>query len=255
MKLHASIAIKNYLNFIKIKTNLDNEELEFNLPDKNVMYYGHVDLFLLWKVAEYFKPKKILEIGFHVGQSLGLLYEASQANITSVDINYEHLNFFNTIYKDVSFEINHMPSKNYSSSCKFDFIHIDGSIKLDDITADVNTCISNSHEDTVIAIDNCYQNSVEQVCLDKLIKNNFVPFLAGHSIMFWHKPSHDANDFLDYGLPKGIDSILTFESRDYMNNMIVKSYFMPAKLNNNFAPGARYHAWNLFTKTLKHYNI
>jgi predicted O-methyltransferase YrrM len=89
-----------------------------------------VDMFLLWKTIEYFRPKKLLEIGFFAGQSMGIMLESAgpDAEITSVDKDFSKKHVFEHIFPNNNINFIEIDSRQLQldPQTKYDFISIDG---------------------------------------------------------------------------------------------------------------------------------
>lgn len=209
-------------------------------------------MYLIWKAIEYFQPKSILEIGFFAGQTLGLIYEAADktAEITTVDIDYSNLPFFNKLFPNNNIKFIEGDSKylNLPSDKKLDFVLIDGTHTFEYAENDLLKCLPLLHNNSIICMDE-YKliPEVWQVIEKHLLgQYDFVPFLCGVQEMFFHHVSHDASYFLDNFIVQGAENFIDFNNdMDYHGFNVLTSKCPYVFHENN----------QIFLDTLKFYNL
>jgi predicted O-methyltransferase YrrM len=188
------------------------------------------DIFLMWKVCEYFQPKSVLEIGFFAGQTLGQILEANDSynKIISVDINYLYRPVFQEVFKDdprvQQIEFIETDSMNLNLEGLFDFIHIDGDHNYEYVLNDVTKSLTLMHKNTILCMDDYPTEGVMQVIKEQLLgQHDFVPFLSGDQEMFFHHISHSADEFLDRWIQVGAENFIHFSNYDFHGFTVLRA--------------------------------
>lgn len=208
------------------------------------------DMYLLWKVCEFFQPKKILEIGFLSGQSLGILYEASnKVDVISVDVDYTHRAPFDQLFPDTNIKFIHDSSMNLSLSEQFDFVHIDGDHTYEYVSNDIQKVLPLLHNNSILCMDDFKDSKcpgVGRAVKEYLLgQHGFVPFLSGDQEMFFHHISHSADHFLDSWIQEKSNNFIYFHNYDYCGFTVLES-----KTPNLFRENHQ-----MFIDALKFYNL
>ena len=210
------------------------------------------DMFLLWKMCEYFKPSTVLEIGFYAGQSLGIMMEASgpTTQIVSVDIDYGYKFIFDQVFiddcstKNITFV--NIDSKNLLLDRQFDLIHIDGDHSYEFVKNDIQKCLPMLHKSSILCIDDYQRNSVMQAIEETLQgQYDFVPFLAGDQEIFFHHKSHSADQFLDEWIQSKSNNFIDFSNYEFLGYTVLR-----ARMPNIFVDHM-----SMFTQALQLYNL
>jgi predicted O-methyltransferase YrrM len=243
MKFHQSKVLENLSEFKLCKAMDSNPKLGF-------MRYPH-DMFLIFKICEYWQPKKVLEIGFFAGQTLGLMFDACgiDTEFTTVDINYNHKPVFDRLYNDQS-RITFVESDSKSLDLPYhayDFILIDGDHSYESANRDIMTSLNLIKTNGIICVDDYIMEGVWKSINEQLTgQHGWVPFLMGPQSMFFHHESHKADDFLDIWLQKTGRDIIKF-----FNHQLVfdkKSYHIQTCW-------IRYENISDLIQSMKHYNL
>ena len=187
------------------------------------------DMYLMWKVCEYFQPNSLLEIGFFAGQTFGLLVESTPVNAkyVSVDIDYSWRHVFDQLHqhnpkiKNIDFlEIN---SADFVwDGPNFDFIHLDGN-KMQ-VIADLSNCLTLLHHNSILCIDDYPMDEVNKAIMEHLLgQHDFVPFLAGDQEMFFHHVSHSVDVFLDEWIQDRARNFMDFSNIDFHGFTVLRA--------------------------------
>ena len=208
------------------------------------------DMYLLWKVCEFFQPKKILEIGFLAGQSLGLIYEASDnADFISVDIDYTHRTVFDKLFPSPNGKFIKDSSMNLNLTEKFDLVHIDGDHSYEYVVNDIQKVLPLLHNNSILCMDDFKDTKypgVSKAVKEYLLgQHDFVPFLSGDQEMFFHHVSHSADYFLDSWIQEKSNNFIYFHNYDYCGFTVLES-----KTPNLFRENHQ-----MFIDALKFYNL
>lgn len=205
--------------------------------------YGHYkksmrspcSMMTLMKILEYFQPKKILEIGFFQGQTLGLICESvpEESDLTTIDVQID-LSVFDRLFGDIikqkmlNVQFLEMDSRRYQPDRQFDFINVDGGpeLRYDDLMM-ASTTIS---PDGIIMFDN-YGKFPDQIETFLSQGTGLVPFLIDGQALFLHYPHHDANDFLDNVLPKYFLHFCDVVNVDYHSHLISEIKPIPVSIH------------------------
>lgn len=219
--------------------------------DNNFGYMRYLnDMYILHKVCEYFQPCNVLEIGFFMGQTFGIIYEAcpTTTHLTSVDINYKHKGTFDKLFPDQNrMTFVHQDSKDISfDPNSFDFVMVDGDHSYEYASNDIEKAFQCIQQNGILAVDDWIMEGVEKAIITQIInKTDWVPFLYADSVLYFHHPSHDASYFLDEWL---------HQCREF-----VKLHNITLKLGNSeftvLKSFIRYESINDFLSILKQYNI
>lgn len=188
------------------------------------------DIYLMWKVCEYFQPKSILEIGFFAGQTFGQILEATptDAKLVSVDIDYSNRPIFQQVFqhepKAQQIQFIETNSMNLELTESFDFIHIDGEHTYEYALNDLTKSLTMMHKNTILCMDDFNTPGVGQVIDEHLLgQHDFVPFLSGDQEMFFHHRSHSADIFLDEWLQEGARNFIYFSNYDFHGFTVLRA--------------------------------
>jgi predicted O-methyltransferase YrrM len=188
------------------------------------------DIFLTWKVCEYFQPQSVLEIGFFAGQTFGQLLEASHvhAKLVSVDNNYSYKSIFQKVFKDDqrihNIQFIETDSKNLELTESFDFIHLDANKKYEYVLHDLEKLLTLMTKNTILCMDDYYLPGVIQVIEQHLLgQHDFVPFLSGDQEIFFHHISHSADEFLDQWIQEGAKNFIHFSNYDFYGFTVLRA--------------------------------
>jgi hypothetical protein len=210
------------------------------------------DIYLMWKVCEYFQPKSVLEIGFFAGQTFGQLLESTPADakLVSVDIDYSHRSIFEKLFaNDPRAQQIHFIETDSMNLClneKFDFIHIDGYHSYEYALNDLTKSLPMLHKNTILCMDDYKDSGVNQVIKEHLLgRHDFVPFLSGDQEMFFHHITHSADIFLDKWVQQGARNFIHFSNFDFYGFSILNSQ-TPKIFEENTS---------MFQQALKFYNL
>lgn len=169
----------------------------------------NLDIFLLWKTLEYFKPESILEIGIYQGRTLALFSEAASEKciIDGIDIDTSNIHDeFRQFYETKNINIIECNSKklNLQKSKSYDFVHIDGDHSYDFVMSDFTNIKNNIKNSSIICFDdyNPYKG-VQQAVNEIISTTKWDPFLIGDSHIWLHHESYDISDFTNNYLCKG----------------------------------------------------
>lgn len=229
-------------------------------PVKNSMR-SIIDMFLIWKTVEYFKPTTLLEIGSYAGQTLGIMLESaeSDAKLTSVDINFSRLKIFQHLFPHNKIEFIKTDSLDLNLDRKFDFIHIDGNHDAPWVENDVIKSLKMSHQNTIISVDDCEKGwlDVARVVKNYLCgQNDFVPFLMGESSVFFHHVSHSSEEFLDHWIQNDAKNFISFSNENFFNEYkILKASFISQYSLTSSMPGLNQDSLELFMRACNFYKL
>lgn len=188
------------------------------------------DIYLLWKVCEYYQPKTLLEIGFFAGQSFGFMLESTgaDAQYTSVDINYRYKSVFDKVFENHpklhNIKFIETDSRQLELNQFFDFIHIDGDHSYEVVTSDIQKSLLLMNNNSILCIDDYYLDSVGKAITENLLgQNDFVPFLSGDQEMFFHHRSHSADVFLDDWIQERARNFIDFSNYDFYGFTVLRA--------------------------------
>jgi len=191
------------------------------------------DIFLMHMVCQEFTPKKVLEIGFFQGQTLGTLIDAchNDTQFVSVDQDFKFRDQFQSLYtveqQRITWICQDSASVEYNGL--FDLILIDGNHSYNAALQDLENVFKVSHLNTIIVLDDYYWESqcdrgVKGVIQDHLLgQKDWVPFLMGDQTMFFHHISHPCDEFLDYRIQEFSKNFIYFENVQYNDYTVLKS--------------------------------
>lgn len=236
MKLHES----------RVLNNLDNFRIA---QQRTKLMRGPIDMFLLWKTIEYFKPKKIIEIGFFAGQSTGIMLDAadSDAELTAVDISFAHKSTFDNVFPETNVTFIETDSLTLNLTEIYDFVLIDGDHSYEYALHDLKTCLPAMNKNSILYMDDYDLPGVCKVIQEELTgKNDFVPFLVGAQGMLFHHVSHSADEFLDVWIQDKAKNFIYFEN----NSTVFDQFMLTAKLPNLFVDHPP-----MFRQALEFYNL
>lgn len=174
---------------------------EYNRVVLNSSTRSTVDAVIYWRLLNYFKFNKFLEIGIYQGLTTGLVFEASPAaHVTAIDPT-DRLALFYKNYPDYQsqFTFINQPSQHVElGKTMYDFILIDGDHSYEPVLADILKCLPRLHPSGVLAIDDYKLPGVAKA-IEYLynLKTDWVPFLRSEQTEFWHHRSCNRESFLD----------------------------------------------------------
>ena len=206
------------------------------------------DMFMLWKTAQYFRPQKVLEIGFSAGQSLGLIYEATgcTAELTAVDIDFSKKNVFDMLYPDAKIKCMQLDSLDLDLDSKFDMIHVDGKHDFEHAHSDICKCLDLCHDNSILIVDDYPIPDVTAAINATLMgQYNFVPFMQADQGMYFHHQSQFLDDFLDHYIQKKSCNFI------FWHNVELNGYtVLESRLPNLFVENRQ-----IFQQALQFYNL
>lgn len=234
----------------KVLENLD----QFRINDPNItatrLMRSTLDMFLLWQVIQHFRPTSFLEIGFAAGQTMGLMYEASQASgrYLSVDIDYSHRSIFEKVWPShtiVFYETDSRVAK-FDSQQTFDFVHIDGDHSYQGVINDLEKTWPLMHEQTILYMDDYLLPEVDRAIRDGIMgRSDFRPFMYGDQSVFFHHQSQSKDDFVDRYIQQKSNNFIY-----YLNEEIYDVLALRARLPNVFVEHTQ-----IFIDTLRAYDL
>ena len=231
--------------------NLDQFRINWRSPVTKLMR-SPLDMFLLWQIVKHFQPRSFLEIGFAAGQTMGIMYEASQASgqYMSVDIEYDYprLHIFESIFPSHNISLHETDSKNivFDADQKFDFIHIDGDHSYQGVINDLKKTWSLMHEQTILYMDDHLLPEVDLAIRNEILaRSDFRPFLCGDNSVFFHHRSQNKSNFVDYHIQQKSCNFIY-----YINEELYDTLVLHARLPNVFVDHTQ-----IFMDTLKAYNL
>jgi hypothetical protein len=209
-----------------------------------------LDMFLIWKVINYFAPRSFLEIGFFAGQTMGLIYESSKklGTYVSVDVEYKYKPIFDQVFPNTSILFHEISSADivFSPDQKFDFIFIDGDHSYEMVCNDIEKCLPLMHEKTILYIDDYNLQGVDLAIRHKILNNrDYVPFLAGDHSIFFHHRSQSKDQFLDVDLQDRSKNFIRYE-----NQILYDTCVLTPELPNVFVDHA-----SVFIDVLRLYDL
>ena len=233
-----------------VLANLDQFRIGSTPTTHTMLSRERVDMFLLWKTIEYFRPKKMLEIGFFAGQSAGIMLESAgpDADLTAVDINMSRQDVFLKLFSASNIKFINTDSMllDLNHDEKFDFISIDGNHDYKYVLNDLIKCLPCMHKDTILHMDDYPFPGVEKVICDHLLgQHDFVPFMFGDQSMFFHHISHSADEFIDSWIQDKSSNFIYFK-----NTVKFEFLQLRAKLSNIFVDHP-----NMFRQSLEFYQL
>lgn len=228
MKFYESTVLNN-LDFFRELRNKNNNDV----CDTKLMRHG-IDMFLYWKTVEYFKPKKILEIGVFLGQTLGLFAEASeQADIIGIDIDISRYSL-NELIDTSNIKILEQDSRELDVGNElFDLVHIDGGHSYELCSNDIKKVMPLLHNKSILILDDTVMSGVDQAVKELLSEyHDWVPFMQADQGTWFHHCSHSADDFLDYYIQEKSNNFIDFRNINYYNFTVLRAS-MPNIFNVN----------------------
>jgi len=219
--------------------------------DHNFGYMRYLnDMYMIHKVCEYFQPTNVLEIGFFMGQTFGIMYEAcpETTQFTSVDNNYKYRATFDTLFPDQSrMTFVYQDSKLiHFDADTFNFVMVDGDHSYEYASNDIDKAFECIQENGILAVDDWHMEGVEKAIITNIInKTEWVPFLYADAVLYFHHPSHDASEFLDTWL---------HQCREFvkLHNITLRLGDKEFTVLKSFI---RYESINDFINILKQYNL
>jgi predicted O-methyltransferase YrrM len=174
---------------------------EYNRIVMNSSMRSTVDALIYWRLLNYFKFNKFLEIGIYQGLTTGLVFESNpSAHVTAIDPT-DRLALFYKNYPDYQsqFTFIKQPSQQVGLGDNlYDFILIDGDHSYESVLDDILKCLPNLNHSGVLAIDDYKLPGVAKA-IEYLynLKTDWVPFLRSEQTEFWHHRSCNRESFLD----------------------------------------------------------
>jgi len=257
MKFHQSKIVNN-LGMID-QQSTDSASIVSN-PVKHIMR-SIIDMYLIWKTIEYFKPTTLLEIGSFAGQTLGVMLESAgpDSKLTSVDIDFSRLKIFQQLFPYNEIEFIKTDSLDLTLDRKFDFIHIDGNHNHPWVENDIIKSLEMSHQNTIISVDDCEKNwlDVPRVVKTYLCgQHNFVPFLMGESSIFFHHVSHSSEEFLDHWIQNDAKYFINFCNENFFHEFrVLRVSFISQSALISDMPKLNQDSLELFIRACNFYNL
>lgn len=225
----------------------------YNSYDRVVMnssMRSTVDAVIYWRLLNYFKFNKFLEIGIYQGLTTGLFFESNPiAHVTAIDPT-DRLALFYKNYPDYQsqFTFINQPSQQVElGNTMYDFILVDGDHSYKTALDDILKSLPKLTLSGVLAIDDYKLPGVAKA-IEYLynLKTDWVPFLRSEQTEFWHHRSCNRGLFLDSLFTDPISKFIFIKNVvDRDNNTICS-----AKTLGIFTDQTEY-----FDMALKHYNI
>lgn len=208
------------------------------------------DIYLLHKTCEYFCPKQVLEVGFHLGQTFGNLIEAcdNDTKFVSVEIDYgKRRQVFDSVfatYNNVTWL--EQDSRTLDLQTQFDFVFIDGDHTYEYVNQDIQNALPLLTTNSILCVDDYPEPGVDQAIRQHLLgQNGWVPVIKGHQEMFFFHHSRTLYDFLYVWLQDRARNFINFNHEDYHGYRVV-SPDMPNVFRENI---------DIFLQTLKFYDL
>jgi len=209
-----------------------------------------VDAVIYWRLLNYFKFNKFLEIGIYQGLTTGLMFEANPvAHVIAIDPT-DRLALFYKNYPEYQSQftfINQPSQKVELGDTMYDFILVDGDHSYETVIDDILKCLPRLDTSGVLAIDDYKLPGVAKA-IEYLynLKTDWVPFLRSEQTEFWHHRSCDRGDFLDSLFTDSISKFIFIRNTvDQYNNTICSATTLGI-----FTDQTEY-----FDMALQHYNI
>lgn len=217
-------------------------------------------MYLIWKTTEYFQPRSVLEIGSFAGQTLGLLYEASNSNsyIHSIDINLSRLVVFQNLFPDNNVTFSKIDSMLFEPAGRYDLIHVDGDHDYEHAYNDIHKSLSMVQDNSIIIVDDYEKswlgvpNAIEDLLLGQ---HGFVPFMVGDASAFFHRETHDAEHFLDEWIQDRAQNFMHFHNIDFYGYTVLRPHFVSQSVLTSDMPGLFSRSLNLFTDAVNFYDL
>jgi hypothetical protein len=209
-----------------------------------------VDAIIYWRLLNYFKFNKFLEIGIYQGLTTGLFFEANpDATVIAID-PVNHLELFYKNYPEYQTQftfINELSQSVDLGNNMYDFILIDGDHSYEPAVSDILNCLPRLNTTGILAIDDYKMPGVASAIQDLYnLKTDWVPFLKSEQTEFWHHCSCNRDNFLDSLFTDPISKFIFIENIiDQHNNSVCS-----AKTLGIFTDQLEY-----FNMALQHYNI
>lgn len=194
----------------------------------------NVSMLMVFLVVDYFKPTCVLEIGFFQGQTFGLICEAvpDLSQVTAVDIEFDFSVFeqlhSNTIkQKSLTADFVVADSQDYRPKSLFDFVNVDGArhLRYHDLCLAADCLADNG----ILMFDN-YQNYDHVIAQFLSERQDLVPFLIDGQAAYFHRPTHNAEHFLDVYLPNTLNGIFCVPNCEYHGHMVREVTTQPIRI-------------------------
>jgi len=229
---------------------LGQSKVLLNLSQFEINLRCAVDTVLINQVCRAFLPRKILEIGFFQGQTLGLIAEAIEfdGSFVSVDLNFSRKNLFVSLFPEIQDKITYIQknSANIVYDDKFDFICVDGDDRYESVINDLKTIFPTIHQQSILYMDAAENPGVAQAIKENLLgQHGLVPFLKGDQGMFFCDKDHSAYDFLNNLTASKFGKFMKFTKVDFYGHSVLQASSMPVFQENH----------SFFCLTLDLYNL
>jgi hypothetical protein len=188
---------------------------------------------VVYYIIQYFKCKKILEVGFYEGQTFGIMLEASppDSHLVALDpiFRYQVYNKYfknNKNFESKQIELLETTFEEFDRQEYYDFIDIDSGMGEIDRLDHLIKSLKFLHDDSILMFDN-YDEQIMDKTVDKFLnlQSDFVPFLMDPQALYFHKKTHDSTDFLDNFLPKMLATQFSLYNENYKTFNVKKAEF------------------------------
>jgi hypothetical protein len=186
-----------------------------------------VDAYLYFTILKKYQYKNILEIGFFEGQTCGLLLESGDAHITCVDPEPK-IKLFDQLYKDLQHrvELHRIKSQDFDFK-QYDLIIVDGDKTFESVSQDIQNSIKVLDPTGMLLINEYQKPDVVRAITESVLPANMVPFLKSDQTLFFHWPSIDRGDFLDFELPNLANNFIRFENTESWGHTVLNAHTLP----------------------------
>jgi Methyltransferase domain len=190
-----------------------------------------VDAYIYYKIFKKYDFKRILEIGFYQGQTAGLIAEitADDARITCLDPN-PRCEILDLIYADLKFKIDlhQIKSQNFDFNFEFyDIIIIDGCKEFSSISVDIQHSVKSIDQNGMILVNEYQKDSVQAAINQHMLPNGLVPFLQTDQTLFFHYPTCDRGNFIDFELIDPGFNFINFTNKDIFGHTVLHATTLP----------------------------
>jgi len=183
-----------------------------------------VDAVILWRLLNYFRLDRAVEVGTFQGLTSGLILESnSNCNLLGIDPD-DGLDLFrknNPGIQDRFRFIRSLSQDVILGDQEFDFILLDAAWDYLSIMSDVEKFLPHLSQSGIIAFS--YVGLVKSNAMKELHNRNtgWVPFLRSDQTEFWHQPTYNRGEFLDSLFTDPISKFIHIENQiDEFKNTI-----------------------------------